>query len=203
VSFIVCAFYTANTPYYDIFKSYLEPTLLNLGLEHDVTAIETLGNWNKNTSYKPTLALNMLEKHSGKDIVIVDVDARIESYPTLFTSIPETYNFGVRLLDRAKVLGHSNLTKELLTGTMFIRNNERSKEIVTNWKDECSKSSSWEQLVLHGVLKRSNEPIYALPSEYCWIDILPNGCKSVCNGKVVVRHFQASRTTKKAVWTRP
>src|SRR3990167_2085091 len=92
--------------------------------------------------------------------------------------------------------------KELLSGTIFLRNNEKIKKLVEEWYFEANNYDMWEQKALAKVLERSNNiNIYPLPIEYIWINTLPNGTlpKLKPEGKIFIEHFQASRKYRKKI----
>jgi hypothetical protein len=178
------------------------PTVVNLGLKSDIRGVGNLGSWSANTSFKATFILQMLEKHQ-EDIIFVDADAEILEYPKLFEEIPEEYNFGAHILDRNSWYqrDYGKDRYELLSGTLFIRNNERSKEIIKLWVEECGKyPNKWEQKIFKEVLEKNKEKIYQLPLEYCYIKTLPDGSEPniKCDRPVIV-HNQVSRKLKQIV----
>jgi hypothetical protein len=133
-----------------------------------------------------------------KNIVFVDVDAEILEHPKLFEEIPEKYNVACHILDKAKWYNRDfNGEKEVLSGTLFIRNNEESKKLVNEWIQRCEKSVIWEQKVLQQILQENNIEVFELPIDYCYIVSLPNGNSPFvkCEKPVIVHH-QMSRKTK-------
>jgi len=200
MSYIVCAFYTKNTVYEEIANKQLLPSIKELSLDSDIVAVPSLGTWQANTSYKSTFALQMLQKHPDKNIVLLDVDARIDTIPTLFDNIPEPNIIAAHFLDHQLWFGRRTASKELLSGTLFLRNVEQAHEMVQKWVDECKKDKEWEQRVLARVVKQFHYPIYHLPVEYCWIHTMPgNRSHPLKDEGVVIRHFQASRWTKQSI----
>jgi len=196
-SFIVCCFATIDTPYEEIAESHLLPSLQKLNIEYNYTKIENLGNWNRNTGFKPSFALQMLDIHKDRNIVLLDVDARVEKYPEIFDTIPDKYNIAAHILDQNLWFQRKNTKKELLSGSLFIRNNERSKYLVNEWIEECRRSREWEQRSLSAILALNNERIYELPLSYCYMDTLPDGRQPhIKVDEVIIRHFQASRICK-------
>lgn len=198
--FIIVSFYTLNTQYTDICHKYLMASLSNLNLHSDVRGVPNLGSWNRNTSYKPDFLVHMLDQHPNEDIVFVDADAEILEYPKLFEEIPEEYNFAFHMLDKStwynRVYPEDNRF-ELLTGTLFIRNNDLSKEVVKQWAGECASSREWEQRILQRIIKDRGIKCYSLPLSYCYIKSLPNGSlPNVKVDKVFIAHNQVSRLFK-------
>jgi hypothetical protein len=193
--FIICSYYTYDTPYQGVAHEFLMPSVFERKIPADIRGIMSLGNWNMNTSYKPTYIKKMLLHHKNKNIVFLDVDAEVLSYPELFENIPEEYNIAVHMLDRDSWYQQNTGVKELLSGTLFIRNCKESLELVDKWIDLCaSKVLLWEQKLLQELLEDTGVKIYELPLSYCYIKTLPNGNEPhvKCEDPVVVHH-QCSR----------
>lgn len=202
MSFVICAFVTQNTPYEEVAQNYLIPSLEKLELPYDLQLIDNLGSWNKNTSYKATFAKEMLKKHKGSNIVILDADARILEYPEIFDEIPNDYDIGAFILDRDTWYKNSygKDRYEFLSGTLFIRNSALGNFLVNQWELECKNTNEWEQKVLFKVLKRFDAKIYTLPMSYCYITSLPDGSKpNIPCEKPVILHYQVSRKYRKIV----
>lgn len=199
MSFRICSYYTIDTPYQEVAHDYLMNSLrrMNNGIKSDVRGVPSLGSWQKNTSYKAQFVSTMLE-HYTDNIVFLDCDAEILRYPDLFDSIPEGYNFACHILDRNRWYGmkfDEHNSKELLSGTLFVRNNKESRIIIKEWELTCRLSPQiWEQQILGMVLKKNNIPIYELPISYCYIKTLPDGREPLvkCESPVIT-HNQVSR----------
>lgn len=201
-SYIICSYYTMETEYVDVMHQYLLSSLRRLKLKSDVRGVPNLGSWNKNTSFKSKFVRQMLEAHS-ENIVFLDADAEICKLPEMFESVPEDYLFAAHVLDREAWYNAQfpeSEEKELLSGTLFIRNCSESKRIVDDWANECKTTSLWEQKVLANVLKRNKVRLYELPIEYCWIKTLPNGSEPLvrCSEPVIV-HNQVSRRLRNTI----
>lgn len=195
--FIICSYYTIDTPYQGVAHEYLMSSLYkNNIVDSDICGIYTLGSWSKNTSYKPTFIKKMMLRHRDKNIVFLDADAEVLKYPELFDRIPENCNIAVHLLDRdAWYNRKADGREELLSGTLFIRNCPRSLELVDHWIRMCAaRPEQWEQKMLQEVIVGNNEPIYELPLSYCYIKTLPGGGEPhvKCSDPVIV-HNQVSR----------
>jgi hypothetical protein len=203
--FVICSYYTLGTPYQGVAHEYLMKSVKNLPKEvrTDIRGVPDLGSWQRNTGYKAEFVRNMLEHHT-ENVVFLDCDAEILQYPELFETIPDEYNFACHTLDRNKWYGtefHESQTKELLSGTLFIRNNKESRVIVQEWAMTCCISPQiWEQVILGMVLKKNNIPVYDLPISYCYIKTLPDGREPLvkCDSPVII-HNQVSRKLRNRV----
>jgi hypothetical protein len=200
--FIVGSFVTKNTPYEDICEYFLKSSLKKFKIDHEIETIQNTNNWRRNVAEKPKVILNLLEKHKNKTLVFLDADASIEQYPALFEDIPKEYDLGYHLLDWATWYNRPDDTrKELLTGTMFFRYNERVVHLLKQWYIEAISSEQWEQLVLEKLMAHYKDDleIYNLPVEYCYIKTMPNGDKPFVKCDPVILHHQVSRTLKKLI----
>lgn len=167
------SYYTKGTIYEWKVRT-LESSLKKLWLKYDIVGIENLGSWQKNTYHKAKFIREMLDKHPHNDLVFVDADAVVWEYPELFENINE--DIAVRVFKG----------KEILSGTVFVKNSDRGKEIINRWIEINKKySNRWEQKNLADVLK--NYEFKPLPDEYCYIQGLEK------RKKAVIEHFQASR----------
>lgn len=190
MSFLVVGYYTRNTLYEDMAKVFVE-SLKKFNIVYHIQAIEDLGDWHLNTSYKPTFLREMLDTFD-QDIVYVDVDAEFFRYPYLFNEI--NYNIAVHYFNkelhrtvnkRSRVTGY-----EVLSGTVFLKNCEATKLIVENWERECKKFPyTWDQVSLAKVI---GTDFYNLPEEYCTIfDVMSHVRLPV------IKHYQASRVMRR------
>ena len=198
---MVCVYATKDTPYVQVAESTILPSMKAIaGLKYSYSVVPNLGSWNKNTAYKATFALEMLAKYPTSNIVLLDVDCKINNYPSLFDNIPEQYNVAAHLLDWATWYKNGSTNKEFLTGTLWLRNCERTKYLVEKWIDGCEATNQWEQKVFAGVLIDCKEQILNLPIEYCYINSMPDGREpniKIDNPTIV--HFQKSRELKRQI----
>jgi hypothetical protein len=130
----------------------------------------------------------MLDKFPDYSIVYVDVDAEFCKYPELFDQLHarSDVNIAVHLLDHMK-RGRTNAGFEMLSGTIFFKNNLTTRDIVDEWKNGCAQGGKlWDQSALAKVLE--DKPYYVLPEEYCKIFDYMGDVKDP-----VIQHYQASR----------
>jgi len=199
-SFIIVSYYTLNTPYQKVAHDYLMRSLSKLDMESDVRGVNSLGTWQRNTLFKATFVKQMLDIHANKNIVFLDADAEVLKYPALFDEIPEEYSIAAHYLDRGKWYRNGDISKELLSGTLFVRNNNDAKRIVNKWEHACnSHKMIWEQFLLQATVEQEKSLVYELPIEYTWIKSLPNGSAPFVkpNGPIYIQHNQVSRKLKK------
>lgn len=199
--FVICAFYTKDTIYEDIIKTYLVPSIDKWKLQSCIIEVDNEGSWKQNVAKKPTIIYDLLNDFENKTLVFLDADCIIEQYPALFNEVKD-YDIGFHRLDWNTWYRNNSSRKELLTGTLFINNNYKTKELVYEWMNRAKALDMWEQRVLEDMLPsfRHDLKIYELPLNYCYIDSLPNGQKPhVLCDNVVIRHMQASRLGKKSL----
>ena len=194
---MVVGYYTVNTPYEAEAQNLLE-SLNRLGLPHDISGVQSLGNWQANTRFKAGFMLDMLIKHPNHRLLYVDVDAVVHSIPDLFKNY--TCDIAVRWQD------FRWRQNECLSGTIYMENNKRTKRICELWRDinvnEGNESNRMEQWNLDTVINKMKveDPNFTyknLPPEYTMIFDSMRGMYP--NIVPVIEHFQASRRFKKDV----
>jgi len=199
--FVITSYFTYETPYSDICHKYLMPSVTELKLHTYIRGVDNKGSWQKNTSYKPEFLKIMLEHHD-EDVVFVDSDAEILSYPSIFNEIPEQYIIAVHILDKSSWYGRNYTSDryELLSGTLWIKNCDESRRLLDAWESACNATNMWEQKVLQKVLEQLGIVPYQLPLSYCYIKTMPNNkpprVKVDCP---VIVHNQVSRSLKNRV----
>lgn len=195
---IYISYYTIGTPYAEVMDTHLLPSLKKWKLEYDIKAVTDLGDWQKNTSYKPTFILEMLEKHK-QDIVFNDADAIIQQYPKLFEDIPEKYDLACHFLDwTMHWRGTPGQKRELLSGTMLFRYKPCVIALLRQYIKECNDSPNmWEQRVLQSILDKTNDVlVYHLPATYCAVIKHDNKVPNYIQNPVII-HYQVSRQFKR------
>jgi len=197
---IVCGYYTDNTPYEKIINEYLKLSCIEHEIPFTIAGRPNQGDWYKNTAYKPMFALEMLNSiPKDKCIVLLDADSTVEKYPILFDEIPEEYDIAFHTLDWNSWYGHNNNIKEVLTGTMFLRNNKKVKDLCYEWHIIAKNTNTWEQKVLQKLLDKRDIKCYDLPIEYCYMKTRPRGQEPLVKVDPVILHYQASRILKRSV----
>jgi hypothetical protein len=187
--FLTIAYFTKGNQYEKLSEN-LSQSCSQFRIPLHLKPIENLGTWEKNTHFKANFILDCLSKFN-QNLVYVDVDAVFRDYPILFETIDcdvayRTENFRWR-------------KNEALSGTIFLRNNDRTKTFVQKWIEtnriiKASKTDpdTWEQRNMQRALEVCKDVKYEnLPPEYTFIfdhskriypEVIP-----------VIEHFQASR----------
>ena len=201
-NFVITSYYTLDTPYQEVAHNYLMPSIQKLNLPSDIRGIQNLGSWQANTSYKSEFVLQMLEHHK-KDIVFLDSDAVVVSYPKLFGEIPTEFDIACHYLDKDAWYGRKYSEQfELLSGTAFFRYCPSTLQLVSMWVGLCKKHpNTWEQQVLQDVVSVRKSRIFNLPLSYCWIVSLPDGSRPLVGlpDPIVIKHHQVSRQLRNKV----
>ena len=184
---IIVSYYTVDTLYEDLAKCFVK-SLEKYKAPYRVEGVPNLKTWHNNTNYKPSFLLRMLEGFPSKSIIWIDCDAKLLCYPTLFDSLD--CDVGAYEFERRLYQAGMRSPKELLSGTLFLRNNKQVRDVVKKWKQKCEENPlTWDQKSLEKVL---NDDYYRLPPEYCCIDKVMRKIKNP-----VVMHYQASRRVRK------
>ncbi len=197
---IYISYYTKNTPYEQVMKDFLLPTLIKWKLKYDVQGVENLGDWSKNTGYKSKFIIDMLEKHK-EDVIFLDADATVEQYPIVFEQIPEEYDMACHFLDREKQWRLLNRPKELLSGTMLWRYKPKVLDLLKRWRQKVLDNPKvWEQKILQAMIDKGEDvKIYDLPAGYTAI-AMGNGKPKAYVTDVVILHHQVSRKYRSKKW---
>ena len=207
MNFLITSFATKNTPYEQILRQYLLSSLQRQRkLNYWYTElIPDLGTWHLNTAYKAKFILDMFKMFPHfKSVVYVDADAEMLRYPTLFDEIPDEYDIACHFLSWEIWYGYTgNKTRELLTGTILLKNRPIVKDLCNEWYNEAIKQNEWEQKTLQRIITKYPIKIFELPIEYCYMITRPHGEPPLIRvDDPVFRHYQVSRTLKKRIWKR-
>lgn len=185
-SFRIVAFYTWSTPYEGMIED-LRKDCRDWGLNWKFVPYPNTGRWVRNAGLKPIFIQSMMEEFPDENIIYVDADARIRQFPTLFDDFDG--DIGV----------HYHRGQELLSGTIFLRNNAKVRKLVDRWvNQQRSTPDVWDQKVLDRVIKADAKTlgikVTNLPPTYTQIfDTMKH------LGQPVIEHFQASRRCKSIV----
>jgi len=183
--FIVVAYYTEKT-LYEEYVPRLRDSMIMYKVPHHIQPISNLGTWQANTGYKPTFILEMMARYQTPFIVYVDCDAEFLRYPMLFDTLDA--DIAVHLFK--KNFNIPARRKEILSGTIFMANNDRVRGIVEQWQKLCAEQPKvWDQRNLGQII---GENFHDLPGEYCAIFDRMNYIPFP-----IILHHQASRRVRK------
>jgi len=184
-NFLVAAYYTEGTLYEKYAKQLVKSAdVFNIPLM--TVPVSSRGNWINNVNYKPTFIKECLQGYETENIVYVDVDAEFKAFPFLFNVLD--CNVAVHKFDRT-IYNNGVTGFEILSGTIFLRNNPETLALVERWEQECKNNpKQWDQKSLQAVI---GDNYFNLPEEYCTIFDTMSHVKYP-----VIVHYQASRTVK-------
>jgi len=193
MDFIVVAYYSKNTVYEQEVKRLIT-SLRKFEIPYHITPVNAFNSWYEGVQYKPRFLKDMLQQFNPHSIVYVDADAEFLQYPNLFHILdarPEV-NVAAHILDHAK-RGHPNRKEELLSGTLYFKNNNTVYTIIDEWIKMCTNAGQlWDQVALWSILRKY--PFHVLPDEYCTIFDYMSDVENP-----VIRHYQASRAARNSV----
>ena len=197
-NWIVCAFYTRSTPYKAVAEQYLLPSLARLGIHCDLSVVEDRGSWLANIAHKPEVIEKALNKYKpvGVNVVYLDVDAVVELYPGVFDVIGQKCDMACHYIDRVAWYGLSNASvkPEVFNGTIFFKNNEKTRAFVLEWKEKCKEYKTWEPAWFKQTIESTGIKCFGLPLSYAYIASLPDGRPPLVKLECVhIRHHQVSR----------
>jgi hypothetical protein len=174
-------FYTTGTGYErEVMR--LKASCEACGVPLHIYPFPNMGSWRENLNFKSQVVIDAMADHEGKDIVFIDADAVVRSYPTLFDKLSDS--------KVADVAVHILGGRELLSGTIWVANSDAGLRMVTRWH-ELGKANPRQrhQACLAMAIRELRPRLYRLPIEYTCIFDHP-----LRQGKAaVIEHFQASR----------
>ena len=179
MNYIVCAFHTDDPLYNDHAKEF-EASLKTVGIsQYHIEVIPPIDKWVSACAQKADFLLSRMRR-TDRDILYVDIDARFRQFPELFDHFP--YDIGAHIKDNS----------ELLSGTLYLRNNHKVKSLLKAWKkNQRCNPEMWDQRVLQNTvneLAHLDLKLGNLPAAYCMI------FDSMAHlGEPVIEHLQASR----------
>ena len=182
----IIGYYTANTPYEVEAKQFTD-SLQHYHLAYKLYRVESKASWELNCGQKPHIILQALDELQS-DLLYLDVDARIMRDPP-FDEI-QKHKLGFCVWTRPL------WRKELLSGTIYVPNNELSRELLRHWIEEQAKQPKrWDQRVLQQIYELY--PHYLMPLN--WVAIEGNRWLKALNP--IILHTQASRRHKSIINT--
>lgn len=198
----IVSYYTIGTSYEKVYHKYLrnsEQKYSNEGIDFKIFTTVDNGDWFKNTAEKPNIILRFFEQNPDRDCVFLDIDATIEKVPELFDNIPDCFDIAYHVLSWNDWYGYNSFPdkRELLTGTMYLRNNDKVKRLCKEWYEKATTSHIWEQKVLQDIILHSDVMVYPLPLEYCYMVSRPGNREPLVKLEPVILHHQVSRKLKR------
>lgn len=199
---IFVAYYTPGR--YEEYLPACVASLARWGLQYDVERVADLGSWQANTHFKAEFLDRKLREHRGEPLVYLDVDAVVEAKPTLFESILADVGVYYHGPCPGKTPGVDEW--RLFNGTIYLRNNWISGEIVRAWRDEnrwsplTTDQENLDRAIRSRLAARKPIQVQRLPAGYCWVEEVMRGVYP--EEPVVIRHFMESRATRIPGWKR-
>jgi|WetSurSiteA1Bulk_404760.scaffolds.fasta_scaffold00047_32 hypothetical protein len=174
------------TPEYEDEAVQLRATCKAFNLDYHLQRVTSFGTWWDNLHIREDFLLKMLDEYPQRSLVWIDADGRVKQYPALFDSLDDSqFDFVV----------HHFRGYELYGGTMWFRNCESSRDLISAWRDLDMRDKHFkEQLNLQRIIAMNPQRwrIGELPPNYAKIfDFMRN----VPNA--VIEHYQASRRKKR------
>lgn len=191
---IFTSFYTIGTGYEKEVQNLIH-SIQQLNLPYHIEGIESFGKWEHNCAYKPTHIEKIMNIYPERCVVWVDADCTIETEPELFRnkSNVQLKSVGCYIM---KDYHRDKKRTQLISGTIFFRNDLISKNIVKLWIEGCNKDKDvWDQVVLHKIYNEQKVYFGNLPAGYNKI------FDKMVHKKVVpiIQHWQASRRFKRQI----
>jgi len=155
-----------------------------------IESVPNLGSWIRNTQYKPTFLLEVMEERR-EPLLWVDADARIQK-PLDLSFLGDDHDFAA----------HWKRGHELLSGTLWFNFTAPAIELLGAWKDACAahdgSGRGFDQRILNAVVPTvPSLRTYKLPPEYTFIfDIMR---RELPNVEPIIEHFQASRRLRRTI----
>jgi hypothetical protein len=177
----VITFYTKDTPYEEESTDWLN------SFKQANTACYVMENqksWEKNCALKSIVLQRALTDHTDHDLLFVDIDARMMRRW-------DDSEFDELTKNKIPGLAWHPVSGELLSGTIFIPNNEAGHSLINRWVSyQAVNPTMWDQQVLQYFVQKEEVEHFKLPYE--WISV--DGHISVDDP--IIHHYQASRKNK-------
>jgi len=197
--FVVVSFYTTGTGYEKEVR-WLQASLERYMIPHHLFPCAPAGSWRANLNNKSDCILKAFDMFPGKDIVFLDADAIVRRDPVLFDELSKRKDYDLSA-HFFKYDPRSGDPDELLSGTLWIQNNETGRAIVKRWHEiGLSRPDVRHQMCLKAALEDFEKEgrdvrVFRHPFAYtCVFDY--HAAKET---EPVIEHFQASRRFRKDV----
>jgi hypothetical protein len=121
--FVVIAYYTKDTPYEQELDGFVARCEAGR-LKHHIYGLKSQGSWALNCGMKPSVIARAMEEWPDRNILYVDIDARIKNTGRVWAQFSDMdSDFAAHWLNG----------NELLSGTLFFKNDERTRQLVNHW----------------------------------------------------------------------
>jgi hypothetical protein len=182
----VISMFTVNTPYEKV-KDNLIKSCERFKLDHKVYPVKNKGDWLLNCKQNTNVILTALDEFKD-DLLYVDCDAEFRQVPKLFNKIECDIAYHVIRYPKKE---------QLCSGTLYLKNCQKVRELVMSWKELNSRNKKWDDDNLQELIKKYNGVLnkYELPQEYCSIRV--NRIQT--EHDPVIRHTQVSRQLKRVI----
>jgi hypothetical protein len=145
--------------------------LVNEKVSTEKTALEKIPGaepikraWKEAVLYKPEFIKKKLRDHPDRDIIWIDADAKLLTYPEFLMVEKPDFDISYHHMD---VLGEFTFG-----GTVFYRNCPAVVSLVDQWADEVKRNpKALDEQSLATVVKAREDIVFkTLPPEYCWVE---------------------------------
>lgn len=158
---IIVSYFTNEV--YEAAASKLASSIRLLRLDYEIEQVNGFATWKDAVLHKPTFMKKKLLAHPDRDVIWVDADALVLSYPEFL--MVEEPDFDISYY--ADQWG-----KDVFGGTVFYRNAPVVHAFVDEWAEECKKEPALlDERSLDRAIKRCKDIVFkVLPPEYCWVE---------------------------------
>lgn len=188
MGWLAISFYTTGTGYAKEVEN-LKASAVALKVPLTVYSVPPRGSWRRNLDWKSAVILKAMDENPGLDIVFLDADARIRSWPAVFDHLSFVGEWDLA----ACLFKESRLERdELLSGTLWIRNCPETRRLVEAWDRYGRRHPEIRHQKCLSLVIRAwagEVRFYRLKNEYTRIYDHP-GMRGVTP---IIEHFQASR----------
>ena len=200
LKWIVVSFYTVRTSYEKEIKK-LEASLKRFNIDYHFFACEPTGTWRGNLNHKSEVILKAFDMFPDRDIVFLDSDAVVRSWPILFDGLSKRHEYDMSA-HFYSYLPHSGDREELLSGTLWFQNNETSRAVVRRWHEiGLRQPGTRHQMCLKQAIKEltaEGRPIRVFRHPFTYTCIFDYH-RARRGQAPVIEHFQASRRFRREV----
>ena len=195
---MIVAFYTKGSGY-DEEARILEKSLIRYGLEYYIEELEGAGSWQENVHLKPGFVARCMKRFPERDILYLDADSIVRSYPGLLDRLTGRGDVGVCVINWAKY-GKPEWKAQLDGAVLYFKNCPRVRDLVGSWEAQDARlmgegAEMSDQAALQGILEASRDiKTFYLPDNYCQIFDMMKGA-----GEPVIEQMQASRRLRNGV----